>query len=645
MITRKLSTLTLLAVFGGALTAYDVNAVQKTPADMIDEEIIVTATRSPYSLQRVPATVRVISEQEIQQSAARTVADLLRNQGTVQVRDSMGNGRDASLSLRGFGASANALVLVDGRKLNNSDLGGPDLTAIALGDVERIEILEGGAGALYGDQAVGGVINIITRKVSKRQGQVAVGRGSYDAENYRASYSGALDSGWYYRLASDLDRSDGYRDDSSVNYENYSTAVGYRYGGGEVFMDGRHTDSEYRLTGALSAAAARDERRQAGSSFNNYGADIRAFRAGIDHQFGAGVQLLATYSDRDEDVLIQGSSISFGDTTTLQARRVKTFDPRLILSGDKLRLTVGVDSERVDYDFALNSIFGPAGSAHRNHKRSEYAQLLYRPLENLEVMAGVRHAALDTDVDPYGIRYDQSATVQQLGAVWRGDNWRIHLNRDETFRFPLADENVDFFGVINPLRVQRGVAWELGGSRQWRAIELNMALFEQNNRDEIGFDPGAGLWGANTNFDDTRRRGVTTEVRWQALPSLDVRGVYTYIDARFMDGRYEGNRVPDVARELIKVNANYVITPAASIFAELVYTGSQTLDLANEAGSLGGYTVANLAATLRWQAWTLQARINNITGKEYSEFVTFFFAKGLYPSPERNGMLTLSYDF
>ena len=187
MVTRKLSTLTLLVVFGSALTAYNAQAVQKTPADAIDAEVIVTATRSPYSIQRVPATLRVISQEDIQNSAAHNVADLLRNQGTVQVRDSMGNGRDARLSLRGFGASANALVLVDGRKLNNSDLGGPDLTAVALSDVERIEILEGGAGALYGDQAVGGVINIITRKVSKRQGQVVAGRGSYDGENYRAS--------------------------------------------------------------------------------------------------------------------------------------------------------------------------------------------------------------------------------------------------------------------------------------------------------------------------------------------------------------------------------------------------------------------------------------------------------------------------
>ncbi len=644
MFIRKLSTLTLLAVFGSALTADNANAVQKTPADAIDAEVVVTATRSPYSIQRVPATVRVISQEDIHNSAARNVADLLRNQGTVQVRDSMGNGRDASLSLRGFGASANALVLVDGRKLNNSDLGGPDLTAIALSDVERIEILEGGAGALYGDQAVGGVINIITRKVDRRQGQVAVGRGSYDGENYRASYSGALDSGWYYRLASDLDRSDGYRDDSNVNYENYSTAAGYRYGAGEVFVDGRHTDSEYRLTGALSAAAVRDDRRQAGSSFNNYAADTRAFRAGIDHQFSDGIQLLATYSDRDEDVLIRATS-GFGDTVTVQSRRVKSFDPRIILTGDKVRLTVGSDIERVDYDFALDFGFGFSGSSHQNHKRSEYAQLLYTPLENLELMAAVRHAMLDTRVEPFGIRYDQGATVQQLGALWRGDNWRIHLNRDETFRFPLADENVDFFGVINPLRVQRGVAWELGGSRQWQTLELNIALFEQNNSDEIGFDPAAGLWGANTNFDDTRRRGLTTEVRWQATTDLDVRGTYTYIDARFMDGRYDGNRVPDVARELIKLNANYVITPAASIFAELVYTGSQTLDLANAAETLGGYTVANVAATLHWQAWTLQARINNITGKEYSEFVTFFFTKGLYPSPERNGMLTLSYDF
>jgi len=191
--------------------------------------------------------------------------------------------------------------------------------------------------------------------------------------------------------------------------------------------------------------------------------------------------------------------------------------------------------------------------------------------------------------------------------------------------------------------VQRGVAWELGGEWSWAALELQLALFEHRLRDEIGFDPAAGAFGANVNFDDTRRRGGTAELRYRADDRLTLGGLYTYTDARFVEGAYDGNRVPDVARQLAKVHANYRIGEGVRLFGELVHTGGQSLDLAGNA-ALGGYTVANLAASWSRGGWTLQARLNNMTDKEYSEFATYFGTRALYPAPERNLMLSLIHD-
>ncbi len=121
---------------------------------------------------------------------------------------------------------------------------------------------------------------------------------------------------------------------------------------------------------------------------------------------------------------------------------------------------------------------------------------------------------------------------------------------------------------------------------------------------------------------------------------MQLGGLYTYTDARFVDGAYDGNRVPDVARQLAKLHAGYQVTEQVQLFGELVHTGGQTLDLAGSA-ELGGYTVANLAASWSRGGWTLQARLNNIADKEYSEFATFFGTRALYPAPERNVLLTL----
>ncbi|MAS41365.1 MAG: hypothetical protein CMK33_06580 [Porticoccaceae bacterium] len=608
----------------------------------LGDEMVVTATRSPYSLDRVATTVRVIDAAQIRASGARNLSELLRNLGPVQVRDSSGLGRDSRLGLRGFASAQNVLVLVDGRELNNSDLAGPDLTAVAFADIERIEILEGGAGVLYGDQAVAGVINLITRGAGPRAGQIRAGRGSYDAETYGAWYRDRFDSGFYYRLGAEFERGDAYRAGSGVNYENYSARTGWQHAGGDVFLEARRSDDEFQLAGALSAAELAADRRQAGASFNDYAADNRLFRVGIEQQLGKRLQLLASYGDRDEEVVIDSLS-GFGAAVTGQERRVQTLDPRLVWQADRLRATLGVDIERVDYDFALDFGFGPSGTEQRQRQRSPYLHVMISPLPSLDLQAGVRHARRDTEVDPYGIDYDQSATVHTLGANWRGDRGRYYLRRDETFRFPLADENVDFMGVFSPLDVQRGVAWELGGEWRWGRLELQMALFEHRLRDEIGFDPASGAFGANVNFDDTRRRGGTAELRYRIDERLEIGGLYTYTDARFVAGPYDGNRVPDVARELVKLHAGYRIAPAWQLSGELVYTGAQVLDLAN-AAALGGYTVANLAASWSRGDWTLQARLNNIADREYTEFATFFGTRALYPAPERNFQLTLIRD-
>jgi iron complex outermembrane receptor protein len=633
----------LSGAFSGVLAVPLFAVAAAGAAIPVDEELVVTATRSPYNLDHVASTVRVIDAEQIRASGAHNLSDLLRNLGSVQVQDSMGNGRDSRLALRGFATAQNVLVLVDGRSLNNTDLAGPDLTAVAVADIERVEILEGGAGTLYGDAAVGGVINIITRSGGARQGRISVGRGSYAAENYAGSYQDRFASGLYYRLGTRIERSDAYRDGGAVDYENYSGRAGWRHADGELFVEARQSDNDYRLAGALSAAQVAQDRRQASSSFNDYNADNRAARIGIDQRLGDYLELFANYGDRNEDVVIHSMS-SFGAAVTGQQREVRTLDPRVVFTVDGLRATLGMDVERVDYDFALDFGFGASGTEQRQRKRSEYLHFIYSPLDRFDVQGGLRHARLDAEVAPFNLNYDQSTVVHTVGLNWRGDRGRYYLNRDETFRFALADENIDFLGNFNPLKVQRGVAWELGGEWSWAVVDLHAALFQQDLNHEIGFDPGLGDFGANTNFDDTRRRGGTLEARYHATDALEFAGIYTHVDARFVAGPYDDNRVPDVSRELLKLNANYRVDPSLTLFGELVYTGPRYLDLGNNAQQ-GGYTVANLAATWTRQAWTLQARLNNITDKQYTEFASFFGTRALYPSPERNVMLTLSRDF
>ena len=144
----------------GALIAAAAQPAPVYPATEIPA-VVVSAARTQQSVLTTPASITVITREQIEASRARHIHEVLRSQGGVQIRDLYGDGSRATVDMRGFGetAGSNTLILVDGRRLNNPDIATPDLNSIALEDVERIEIVQGSAGVLFGDQAVGGVIN------------------------------------------------------------------------------------------------------------------------------------------------------------------------------------------------------------------------------------------------------------------------------------------------------------------------------------------------------------------------------------------------------------------------------------------------------------------------------------------------------
>jgi len=151
------------------------------PVHSQDEDaIVVTATRFPERLFEAPIGVRIISATDIAASAATTLPELLSEAGGVHVRDNSGS-PDKQLDLRGFGITSdqNTLVLVDGVRINQNDLGATRLSTIPLQSIERIEILPGGGAVPYGAGATGGTIHIITRgpEAGKRSAVASVSAG------------------------------------------------------------------------------------------------------------------------------------------------------------------------------------------------------------------------------------------------------------------------------------------------------------------------------------------------------------------------------------------------------------------------------------------------------------------------------------
>ncbi|MBP8237639.1 MAG: TonB-dependent receptor, partial [Pseudomonas sp.] len=213
-------------------------------------------TRATPLKAPAPASVKVIDRKQIEESAASSLIDVLRSQAGIQIRDTMGDGNRAAISLRGFGENAvnNTLVLVDGRRLNQPALAGPDLNSVPLANIERIEIIRGAGTVLYGDQAVGGVINIITRTPANSEAYVESSIGSHDLEAYRGHISQQLGAGFSVYASGETRNTDNYRDHNNANYNNAFARLRYDHDSGHALYEYQTVDDELLYPGSLSLA-------------------------------------------------------------------------------------------------------------------------------------------------------------------------------------------------------------------------------------------------------------------------------------------------------------------------------------------------------------------------------------------------------
>jgi vitamin B12 transporter len=155
----------LVAQEAPLLTNPSPGSMTGTPPPLVShlEPIVVTATRAETPLKEVSPAVTVITQEDIQDQQAETMAEALRNVPSLDVVQNGSRGTTTSVFIRGA-ESDQTLVLIDGVEVNSVTLGAFDFSTLTTENVDRIEIVRGGGGTLYGSQAVGGVINIITKK-------------------------------------------------------------------------------------------------------------------------------------------------------------------------------------------------------------------------------------------------------------------------------------------------------------------------------------------------------------------------------------------------------------------------------------------------------------------------------------------------
>lgn len=190
------------------------------------EGIVVTATRTPERLREIPWGVRMISAQDIEMKGAEDLGELLRGEAGIDVRSYGPLGQTATVSLRGS-TTSQVLVLVDGRPANHIALGISDLSLLSLESVERVEIVKGPISSLYGANALGGVVNIITKGIPETASvKQEVSFGSFDTEVFEAE-AGLRTRNLGFLVCGSSRATDGFRSNSDYEGENATAKVCY----------------------------------------------------------------------------------------------------------------------------------------------------------------------------------------------------------------------------------------------------------------------------------------------------------------------------------------------------------------------------------------------------------------------------------
>ncbi|HEY6864431.1 MAG TPA: TonB-dependent receptor [Burkholderiales bacterium] len=634
-----------------------------------EDAVVVTAQRFPERRLDAPVGMTVITAEEIARDTARTVPEVLSHLGGLQVRNSSGT-PDQQIDLRGFGVTGdqNTLIMLDGVRLNEAELSSAKLSAIPLQSIERIEILRGSGAVLYGDNAVGGTINIVTRGPKPgRTGDVLVGAGSYGTYDARASTNVATGRSGITASAEHLE-SDNYRANNRLRQD--SMTGDWRLGDerGNVGLKFGADTQRLQLPGALSEAQIATDPRAA-STPNNWSAREGAFailslaRPLGNADFGADL----AYREKESTAFFAGTG---GSPATYQDTRTRNlgFSPRVRapfrLGGIENVLVAGFDWSGWDFDrrFAssVDALGGPDfGTGGSQQSAGTYVQYSGRLAQGTKLTAGAREQRVVDRQVPLGFPGPEQRVVHTMDAGEVGleqalaERFTLFGKYGKSFRIATVDEN-GFTLTGEPLKPQTARSKEAGVEYRRSDTRLRLSAYRIDLDNEIHFNPlAAPPFGANVNLPPTRRQGAELFASGRLVPALEVSGNFIAQSARFRTGDFggadlAGNQVPLVPRRLATLRAAWQPAPGTVATVSTRYVGRQRYDndQANLFREMPSYSVTDLKIAHRRGRATWGLALNNVFGKRYYSYAivdsptapTTFNA---YPEAGRSVMGTL----
>ncbi|MHC4051217.1 TonB-dependent receptor [Bradyrhizobium sp. 25ACV] len=650
----------------------------------------------------VGAATTVITAADIAHSPSQTLAEIIATQTPgAQITTLYGGqiGAKTSVDLRGFGAfaTANTLVLVNGRRLNDVDMAQVDLSNIPLNSIERIEITRGNSGAvLYGDNAVGGVINIVTKNgvggppVTAR---IEAGFGSFNTRLGNVSTS--LNSGpWSTSFYGNTVRTHGYRDNNRYSQQNGVGNLNYTTPDLTAFLTVTGDNQELRLPGgrtvdpSIGLDELRANRRGTGTPFNYANQQGFGATAGFTKILVNGVDLIVDGGVRDKKqqsaFFSSPAPIPAFFTSTYVGSHLTTWSitPRLsvksLLLGMPSQLLAGIDY--YDASFEQNRGAGQGLSPWHNYDLRQQTVAGYfqhtlgiAPTTDISYGARVQNVSLaardnfdpaapfNGDIGALPLTSNETQYALHLGAEHRlNDQVSLFGRVARAFRTPDVDERLSsgpsfdpftFAAIPQTFQLKTQTSWDIEGGVRIKGggLQLQSSVYLMDLTNEVHFNP---VLFYNTNLDPTRRYGSETSLSYRVNDALLLRSGVAYTSAVFREGIWAGNDVPLVSRYTASAGVtwniwqNYVVLDATARFwserrMDNDQAGTQKPIPAN------GTIDLKLSGQVERYFWSLS--VNNMLNALYYDYaIASTFTDGrfsAYPLPGRTYLLKAGATF
>ncbi|MFM9271257.1 TonB-dependent receptor domain-containing protein [Halomonas elongata] len=572
------------------------------------DPVVVTATLAPRTASQSLSSVSVIDEATLRRQDPTDITDVLRAQPGVDVSANGSFGKTSSVYLRGAGSQSTPLM-IDGIRLRSATAGGPAWEFLDPRMFERVEVVRGPRGSLYGADAVGGVVQLFTPEgEGEPTPRITLGGGSFDTRRASASLSGSEDGTRYYVAASRLE-SDGYEIVDGEGDKGYDNTT--------ALMRLAHTFEDGAELGVLGLRA------RGNTEFDSFGTpsdtDYVQQVAGVYGELpvtDTWSSRLTLSEARDERDTHGGTGESIFDTRTRTARWENA------LAFGRHELVVGAEYSRDDVDSTVDY----DEDSRDNTAVFSQALLDFSPLT---VQVALRH----DDNEAFG---EETTGSLALG-LSLDDIHTLRASYGTAFRAPTFNDLYypdDGFFVGNPdLDPESSETFELGLRGQLGRGFWDLAVYQSEIDDLISNidTDGDGVVDTPENVERARIRGVELSTGAEVL-DWSLRAALSYTDP---EDRETGNQLAHRATKSLRFDADRELGDWA--LGGSVIAQGERYDDADNQQRLGGFATFDLRASWNFApGWSTRLTLENLLDKQYQTV-------GGYDSAGRAAFLSVSF--